>query len=1094
MKITEGNWPDGFPPGFAKAFEPVRMVGRGSFGSVWLAKQIGLDRQVALKVLHDEVLQDEAEVGRFSDEARITASLKHPHIVVVLDHGVEVGVPWIAYEYLPGQSLRARLTADGLPWREVLSAAVQVLDALDYAHKRGILHRDIKPDNIIEVRPGHYKVADFGLAKHTDVRRMWTATGAVVGSPAYLSPEQIEGQAPEPASDQYALGVTLYELLTGKLPFYEKPDMPVMLAHLKVPPPKLSDAKPMLPKVLELIIERTLSKKPAARFASVAELKASLEAILGGESSAVMVRMRSKLGVSTKGSDRASVSPPRTGGTPATETATARLSPPGRRHRPGPIWWALAIALPLAAASYFGMRLQRARIAEQMARLSDPPSVAATARFKELTVTPHPPRAVRVQYELDLIPPAGWPLAVSVNGVARPAMKLTSVAGSVLVTGVEPGSRVRVGTRELVTPRALATWVDALPTDTLVSIFLRFSGPSVADLAVVERAGGKVVFQERTARAHHFVKRVPGLKPGTRYALRVKAADASHFIPAGASELEFTTRTAQELAPMRAELGAFASKDEAERRRALWSAQLSPDPEAAAIAGRLLAEPKVAADYDGALQLMPLVARMRDPRALPGLEAVLAAAPNPQAKVNTILHVAEVQDPAGFDIVLRACAAPGLTADEETGAAVADALLASDPVRASETFLKLSNDLAKAPPVLARAAVEGLPRLGVEDAVPALARIARVASRDLGLRATAGLGAIATDAARAALVAMIVAGARPGAAGPAGGSATEGALRALARCGREDDAGAVIALLEAPLGPRLKRAAIMALAGLGGPAAEAAIVRHVGVTDSGVALAATWAAGQLRIKAAVPAIVRELLSGTTSGRAARALGLIGDPGAEGPLFTLVTSPALLTKPGQVLDRAEALWALGVLGSKRALPELTRQVRGGDLYTRYRAIEALGWLGDAAGRGVLEEVARDPGLTLPLKEAAAKSLRWIAEGRRPRTPYFSVDPAFPPVRSGLKLAMGEGFQVEAQGVCLIDPQALAGAVDPANLPTGSRPARAALLGLVGATGHCFAGRGETAPCTRVSEGELLLYALRLEPDEKAAGFLTVWLRP
>jgi hypothetical protein len=260
------------PADCAARYEPERLLASGGFGDVYVARQRGLDRPVALKALRTDVLGDDVEVARFLDEARITASLSHPHVVRILDHGAAGGVPWIAYEYLEGPTLRERLSRGPLVPAEAVDVALQIASALAEAHARDVLHRDIKPENVISDGAGSYKVADFGIAKWTGHGAVHTRTGFVLGTPAYLAPELIGGEAASPLSDLYALGVVLFELLTGDTPFRSGSAVEIMDQHLNARVPLPSERSAAVPHELDAVVDRTLSKRPRDRFASAAQL------------------------------------------------------------------------------------------------------------------------------------------------------------------------------------------------------------------------------------------------------------------------------------------------------------------------------------------------------------------------------------------------------------------------------------------------------------------------------------------------------------------------------------------------------------------------------------------------------------------------------------------------------------------------------------------------------------------------------------------------------------------------------------------------------------------------------------------------------
>ena len=181
-----------FPPDCARLFQPVRRLAEGGFGTVWLAEQLELKRPAAVKLLTAGAGADPHAFQRFVNEARVTSTLLHPAIVRVYDHGADPGHPWIAYEYVNGPSLRSRLAAGPLPWRNAALAGAQVAAALATAHAAGVLHRDIKPENVLVGEAGQHKVADFGLARYAG-DGVKTQAGLIMGTPAYLAPEVIRG-------------------------------------------------------------------------------------------------------------------------------------------------------------------------------------------------------------------------------------------------------------------------------------------------------------------------------------------------------------------------------------------------------------------------------------------------------------------------------------------------------------------------------------------------------------------------------------------------------------------------------------------------------------------------------------------------------------------------------------------------------------------------------------------------------------------------------------------------------------------------------------------------------------------------------------
>ena len=256
-----------FPPECAAKFRCEKLLATGGFGAVYLATQVALDRPVVVKLLHGAHLSDARVVTRFVSEAQVTAQLRHPHIVVCLDHGMENGVPWIAYEYLEGQDLRGVLERAPLTPADAVETVAQICSALGEAHRHGILHRDVKPENVIRLANRIHKVTDFGIALWTNAA-IKTQTGLIVGTPAYVAPEVIAGEPASAASEVYAAGTVLFELITGRRPFQETNVMALLAQQMHGTPPRLATVQPDVSRELDALVARALEKKPGDRFAS----------------------------------------------------------------------------------------------------------------------------------------------------------------------------------------------------------------------------------------------------------------------------------------------------------------------------------------------------------------------------------------------------------------------------------------------------------------------------------------------------------------------------------------------------------------------------------------------------------------------------------------------------------------------------------------------------------------------------------------------------------------------------------------------------------------------------------------------------------
>lgn len=261
-------------------YEVAEEIGRGGFGVVWAAVHLQLGRAVAVKQLAPELAADPDVRRRFRAEARVVASLDHPHIVPVYDYVEHDGLCLLVMERLPGGTVRTRHRAGGLSPEGACAVAVAAASGLHHAHRRGVLHRDVKPDNLMIAGSGIVKVADFGIARVVaGTESLMTRTGSILGTPAYMAPEQVLGAALGPPADVYALGVVLYELLAHRLPFSEDGGaMAVLYRRVNDDPMTIGDACPALPASVADVVMRALARDPLDRFPSTAAFVADLMA------------------------------------------------------------------------------------------------------------------------------------------------------------------------------------------------------------------------------------------------------------------------------------------------------------------------------------------------------------------------------------------------------------------------------------------------------------------------------------------------------------------------------------------------------------------------------------------------------------------------------------------------------------------------------------------------------------------------------------------------------------------------------------------------------------------------------------------------
>jgi serine/threonine-protein kinase len=268
---------------FADRYELTELVGTGGMSSVYKAHDTLLERNVALKILHDHYSDDDEFVERFKREARAVAQLSHPNIVTVIDRGEAGGRQFIVFEYIDGENLKERLVRSGrLPVEDALELALEVAHGLAYAHQYGLVHRDVKPQNVLLNGDGRAKVTDFGIARSLDVEHGVTQTGTVLGTSNYIAPEQASGQPVDAQTDVYSLGVVIFELLAGDVPFPGENFVSVAMKHVNEPPPNLLDVRRDVPLRVAAAVDRALEKDAGQRFPSMDAFAAELEAWRAG--------------------------------------------------------------------------------------------------------------------------------------------------------------------------------------------------------------------------------------------------------------------------------------------------------------------------------------------------------------------------------------------------------------------------------------------------------------------------------------------------------------------------------------------------------------------------------------------------------------------------------------------------------------------------------------------------------------------------------------------------------------------------------------------------------------------------------------------
>ncbi len=259
------------------------IVGTGGMSTVYAAFDTVLERHVAIKLMHRQLTAQSDQVERFRREARAVAQLNHPHVVGVIDAGEDDDSAYIVFEYVEGETLKDRIRAQGrLPVTEAIAYAIEIARALGAAHARGIVHRDVKPQNVLIDEEGTAKVTDFGIARTLDQEGL-TADGRVLGTTDYVSPEQALGHAVTGQSDLYSLGVVLYEMLTGDVPFHGENQVAVAMKHVREELPDLQIRRPEVSSALAAVVDRATAKELDRRYADDGELIADLEEVMAIE-------------------------------------------------------------------------------------------------------------------------------------------------------------------------------------------------------------------------------------------------------------------------------------------------------------------------------------------------------------------------------------------------------------------------------------------------------------------------------------------------------------------------------------------------------------------------------------------------------------------------------------------------------------------------------------------------------------------------------------------------------------------------------------------------------------------------------------------
>ena len=345
---------------FAGRYRLERKLGGGGMADVWLAEDQELGRKVAIKMLHDRYANDTQFVERFRREATHAAGLSHPNVVSIFDRGEAGGSYFIVMEYVEGRTLKELIVTRGpCPVPVAISYVRQVLAALRYAHRNGIVHRDIKPHNVLVDHEGRVKVADFGIARAGSSQM--TEAGSIIGTAQYLSPEQARGAPVDESSDLYSTGILLFELLTGKVPFTGETPVEIAMKHLSQVPPAPSSIRSEIPHDLDLVVLRALAKEPADRYRSAKEMDRDLELVGRGDAVGPETEEAATMVLRGESTAQTSVQP-----RPAGYGGDERYRAYEGQVKTGRAWWPWLVAAAAAIALGIGGWLLYDNIRDQI--------------------------------------------------------------------------------------------------------------------------------------------------------------------------------------------------------------------------------------------------------------------------------------------------------------------------------------------------------------------------------------------------------------------------------------------------------------------------------------------------------------------------------------------------------------------------------------------------------------------------------------------------------------------------------------------------------------------------------------------------------
>jgi tRNA A-37 threonylcarbamoyl transferase component Bud32 len=443
------------------SYRIMEPLGRGGMASVYKAYEAALDRYVALKVLPGEFLHDETFAERFRREAKVVARLEHPNIIPIHAFGIEGGIPWMAMRLISGGALSTRLREGRLTHERIIAILGGVADALDYAHGKGVVHRDVKPQNILLDEADRVYLADFGIAKMVEGTGALTQTGMITGTPQYMAPEQAVGQTVDQRVDIYAAGVVAYEMLTGRVPFAADTPVAVLMKHVTEPMPV--PAATDVPEPLVRALLRCLSKKPEDRWPTARAFVTALEQGLAEAPTA-------EVPVSATTTVRAPAARPARTIPPPPRTAAARPAAPARSNL-GLILGGLGTVIVLGAVGIFvlmrhGSNAGTTPTASLTSRATAESEVVAPARP---TAVGAPPSTVASPPAVSLPPSTTAPPAPDRSAAEAPPAVVAAPRGAPPVRRPAPAPSVAGGLAPAAATEPRAPSAAPLPPSTTLA-------------------------------------------------------------------------------------------------------------------------------------------------------------------------------------------------------------------------------------------------------------------------------------------------------------------------------------------------------------------------------------------------------------------------------------------------------------------------------------------------------------------------------------------------------------------------------------------------------------------------------------------------